>query len=217
MADAESLRRIVHDICATLFDVGLARAVNYPQKSSSGDAHCISWPRHANASGTTFETSMLRRYSLLLRYSEYTALLQDGALLQLTYWLRGRDVVRHRLHYQAAPVLLDEGLSFDDFLELASTEELLKSLTAPASLRFDYDPAAAAPNHPSSHLTICGAHCRIPVSHPLSPAQFVKFVVQHYYPDRWAEHPRVGRMHENNFDPCISDDDMRRLHVRCKE
>lgn len=215
MADAESLRRIIHDICATLVDVRLARVANYPLKTSSGEDHCISWPRHPDASGATFEPSVLHRYGLLLRYGEYTILFDDGALLQLTYWLRGRDVVRHRLHYQAAPVILDEDLSFDEFLELAGTDDLLKSLTAPASLRFDYDPAATTPEHPASHLTICGAHCRIPVSHPLSPGQFVKFVVQHYYPESWTEHARVRELHENNFDGCITDDDMRRLHVRC--
>lgn len=216
MADAKSLRREINDICETLVDVGLVLDPNYPVVSSDGT--CVSWPRRADAAGTLFESALLSRYAALLRHREYTMLLRDGALMQITYWVSGRYVIRHRLHYMGAPLdfRAHAGTAFGDVLEHSTAEELLEQATSPASLRFDYDPEAAGPAHPAAHLTVCGDDCRIPVSNPLSPGKFAKFVLQHYYRDTWDKHSRVRELHESGFDPCITADDECRVHVRCR-
>lgn len=215
MADTESLRRAIHDICITLVDVGLVLDPNYPIVSSDGT--CVSWRRHQDASGTSFESAMFRRYAAMLRHRDYTMLLRDGAVLQLSYWVTSRNVSRHRLSYLGAPIDFGAHVdtAFGDVLEYSTAEELLEQATSPASLRFDYDPAAAKPAHPASHLTVCGADCRIPVSHPLSPGGFVKFILQHYYLDTWNSQSRVREIHESGCDPCITSDDQRRVHVQC--
>ncbi|MFG2947570.1 DUF2290 domain-containing protein [Streptomyces adustus] len=54
-----------------------------------------------------------------------------------------------------------------------------------SAVRFDYDPSAAAPEHPVSHLTIKSAHCRIA---PLHVGRFADFTLRHFYSDLWPAH-----------------------------
>jgi hypothetical protein len=55
-----------------------------------------------------------------------------------------------------------------------------------APLRFDFDPEAATPFHPTSHLHLGDSESRIPVSAPLSMGAFIRFIFHIFYPSLWA-------------------------------
>lgn len=123
-------------------------------------------------------------YLLWVAEGMYTAALVDGALLQLTYTFRRGDVTGHRLAYVPCPVevpreLLQQ-LSIEEAVEFSKPASL-GGIPARTVVRIDYDPVAAAPGHPSTHLTLNGPNCRIPVYAPVSAARFIHFVLTHFY------------------------------------
>ena len=127
----------------------------------------------------------------------YNAMLDDGALIQMSYLFEGRSLKRHRLAYMGAPgpAPADESGAADD--------GVMATDGPPTVFRFDYDDQDH-PNgvtHPKSHLTIGrNEHCRIPVSHPVTPSQFLDFVLRHFYPSDLVELPSFT----DNFPPCLS-------------
>jgi hypothetical protein len=126
-----------------------------------------------------------------VRSQAYSALLFDGALLQVTYDFVGDDLRGHRLAYIPCPFSLD--------LDLLRTEPILDVLELyedqgsanvrlRASIRFDFDPDAQQLGHAAAHATLNAPHCRIPCVSALSLGHFVAFVFQHFYPEIWHVH-----------------------------
>ncbi|MGA5102646.1 DUF2290 domain-containing protein [Streptomyces cellulosae] len=121
----------------------------------------------------------------------YSALLFDGALLQLTYDVEGGAVSGHRLAYIPCPYRIDpEMIQIDPVLDVLDLhiEADPTSIVLHSAVRFDYDPGSAAPGHPASHLTINSAHCRIACAAPMHVGRFADFIFRHFYPDLWAAH-----------------------------
>ncbi|HMJ35215.1 MAG TPA: DUF2290 domain-containing protein [Baekduia sp.] len=116
--------------------------------------------------------------------SQYSAVLPDASLLQMTYDVVGGSVVGHRLAYVPCPVLVDEDLIREaGFVDVVEThlDEGIASVVLRSPVRFDFDPEAASPGHPASHLTFNGPDCRIACVAPMHPFHFLDFVFRHYY------------------------------------
>jgi len=133
----------------------------------------------------------VRTYRRWAEAGEYSALLPDGALLQIRYRVGGGMITAHRLAYVPCPYRIDE-----DLLALAPLSEVLEvhasephdDITMQTAIRFDFDPGAATEGHPSMHLTLNVASCRIACEAPMGPPAFARFVFQNFYRERWAEH-----------------------------
>lgn len=128
----------------------------------------------------------VEHYRNWINTGTYSAVLLDGALLQMTYDVEGGRVVGHRLAYIPCPYalnaeLMDEGVPIGDIVDLHDGESPI--LASP--VRFDFDPASARPGHPPAHLTINGSDCRIAVVAAMHPLQFVDFVFRNFYPALW--------------------------------
>lgn len=162
----------------------------------------ISWVRKSPESMISdFSYLTVGNYLEWARRDDYSALLPDGSLIQMTYTLSGTEIVGHRLCYVPSPVttladwreaIESEGWIGGDYAEIVS-EILLESHSHSAlksMVRFDYDPRNARIGHPSSHLTINSVDCRIPCIAPLSPFDFVGFIFEHFYP---AERRRLDQ------------------------
>jgi hypothetical protein len=134
----------------------------------------------------------------------YSAVLFDGAILQISYDFERHGVVGHRLCYYPCPFDIDEDLLREeplvDVIDLHRNS--LQSQTHLRSpCRFDYDENNLSATHPTVHLHIIRAHCRWPVTHPINLGEFINFVFRHFYPQIWAVHSflrnwpseRVGR------------------------
>lgn len=148
---------------------------------------------------------------------QYTALLADGALMQISYSFVGEDILKHRLAYVPCPVVLDAELltayPVVDVLDL-TLEQDGHAMTMASPIRFDFDLLAASEEHPHSHLTINATHCRIPCLAPLKVGHFVQFVFQNFYPDLWVEHEYLHEFDRGGFGPpTVSDSQAQGLHM----
>ena len=135
-------------------------------------------------------------YETLAGARAYTVLLDDGALVQMQYRFGTKGLLHHRLALLGAP-----------------TGEVGTTGGSATVLRFDFDvqehPGGRVV-HPKSHLTIglC-EHCRIPVSSPLTPAQFLRFILRNFYPPDGPSLPSFGA----KFAECISQPERQIVHM----
>lgn len=191
----DALRRQINSLLEDLFD--LSALANYNLTYLDEASGRVSWVRQSTESLIAdFSHLTIGNYLQWARGEDYSALLPDGSLIQMTYTLSGSEIVGHRLCYVPSPVttivdwkdvIEEEGWLGGDYAELISALLLesheysaLKSI-----IRFDYDPASAGIGHPPSHLTINSVECRIPCIAPLAPADFVSFIFEHFYPMEW--------------------------------
>lgn len=185
--------RVVRDDINNLLDYLLQSGIAVYINTVSIDGTRVSW--NALDPSIPFLTSRgdpcledYRRWALAGAYSAY---LFDGALLQLTYDVEGGEITGHRLAYIPCPYRLDPGmLRLDPLLDVVDIHaaDNPTGMVLHSAVRFDYDPASAAPGHPASHLTINSAHCRIACAAPMHVGRFADFVFRHFYPHIWFAH-----------------------------
>lgn len=126
-----------------------------------------------------------------VKSGHYSAVMLDGALLQLAYRIDLGRVVGHRLALVPCPVRVDEDLLADgepllDVVEIHLSAQSVEGLMMRSQVRFDFDVHAAGDGHPASHMTVSGPNCRVPCVAPLHPYRFMDFVYRHFYPELWA-------------------------------
>jgi len=151
----------------------------------------VSW--HSSSGGRAFlesnEHPSIEQYLVWLEAGQYSALLFDASLLQITYEVEGGEVVGHRLGYFPCPYdidreLLHSGEPAADVVEIyRDSDAILRS-----PIRFDFDPDAGGPGHPASHMTLNSVSCRIACVAPLGILRFLDFIFCHFYPDLRAVH-----------------------------
>ena len=128
-------------------------------------------------------------YQALATSRIFNMALRDGALIQMQYEFQNRRIARHRLAFNPAPYAPEE-YPEEDVAEDASFRSrfdftaISDRTVVPVPFRFDFDePNAIDLEHPKSHLTLGQSEfCRIPVSAPLTPMQFMDFVLRNFYP-----------------------------------
>jgi hypothetical protein len=188
----DALRRQINSILDDLY--GLNCISSYNISYLDEDSGRISWARKSeDAMITDFDHITVDNYLQWADQDDYSALLPDGSMLQLTYTLSGSTIVGHRLCYVPSPITSlgewaakpeketwlgsDYAVIVSDRLADSHEHAALRSV-----VRFDYDPANAAKGHPASHLTINSVDCRIPCIAPLTPGEFISFIFEHFYP-----------------------------------
>lgn len=211
-----ALHQGLEALLTALLDSGLALEIN----GLAVEPSRVTWqPRR---SAVPFlgnrQHATVEQYLLWLANGEFCAVLVDGSLLQLTYDVDAGQVSGHRLAYIPCPYeldqdLLDEGFSIEElvrFYEASPTDAV--ALRSP--VRFDYDPAAAKPGHPASHLTINSAACRIACVAPIHMGRFVDFIFRHFYPEQHRDHPELfAEALSHVGSAVIADDDRATPHI----
>jgi hypothetical protein len=129
------------------------------------------------------------QYRAWIAAGAYSAVLFDGALLQITYDVNGGRISGHRLAYIPCPYdidisLLATGEPVADIVDLYRDEDA--AFRSP--IRFDFDPRAAKAGHPAVHMTFNGSDCRIGCIAPVHVLRFTDFVFRHFYASLWAAH-----------------------------
>lgn len=138
-----------------------------------------------NTAFTLKDNSYIELYSELIKNREYNLKFIDGSLVQMLYKFdnRGRSIAGHILSFypNLSEYYLDvELLINEDDLDNQISKILNKQII-PFPLRFDYSQIIQE-NHPASHLTLGNyTNCRIPVSRPISPKQFILFILNNFY------------------------------------
>ncbi|MDD6772178.1 DUF2290 domain-containing protein, partial [Inconstantimicrobium porci] len=110
--------------------------------------------------------------------------LVDGGIFQMLYWVEDNCIIKHRLAYFPS-------YSFEEFQnnpEIYENDELYGDVVnrqvMPVIVRVDYDKkdVKSSIRHPYSHMTLGQyTNCRIPVIKPLSPNEFVSFILDNFY------------------------------------
>jgi hypothetical protein len=186
----EDLRRAIDEFALGLLEVGIAVDLNKAVSLSQPNRRVlITW---ANAGISTpftdFEFATLSEYLQYVQDRQFSALLFDGSLIQISYTVEGGDdVIDHRLCWYPCPAYFRP-----EDLELAPLEDIIRStpsteLRCRGPLRFDYSPFQARDGHSPCHLHAFQEDCRVPVRGPVDLVTFANFIFGHFYPAEWAE------------------------------
>lgn len=188
---SEEVRRAIDDFCLNLIETGIAIDMNKAVCLGQPDRKTlVTWASAGiSTSFTDYEFATLNEYLQFIEARQFSALLFDGALLQISYTVhRDEEVVDHRLCWYPCPVHLTR-----EDLEVAPIEEIVRSTPVTAMrcrgpVRFDFSPHQTKEGHSSSHLHVFQEGCRVPVKGPLDLYTFSNFVLSHFYPKPWAFH-----------------------------
>jgi hypothetical protein len=235
---ASSLRREVERLVTALLRANLAIEAQAVISTSSGNRQAISWGGGRGSSiSSEIPSATIAEYRRLLRDGEYSCVLTDGSLLQLSFVLERESIVKHRMVYFPCPLVFEKDeldvvgeLSFTELFELALSEEFaldsdamdpdsypdIGRLRLRAPLRFDFDLEAMRVGHPGSHLHLSDESVRWAIFGPLSVGHFVRFVFRHFYPSVWAENEFLRTWPTPLGSRCVSVDEEKELFIDCR-
>lgn len=183
----QTLRMAVQNALDFLMDEELVLFTNQVVAARSR----VTWGA-ADAFAFSDGLATVSEYLSWVRSGQYSAVMVDGSLLQLTYDFDGHEVQGHRLAYVPCPVAAPRELLLEspicDSVE-AYLEGGVDAIKLRSPMRFDYDSRAAGPGHPASHFTFNAPACRIACVSPVHPGRFFAFVYRQFYPDLASRHP----------------------------
>lgn len=178
----------------------------------------ITWANNNNVPGDTFrfDSPTISEYQQWVDSQGYSAILFDGAIIQISYDFLHSELIGHRLLYFPCPFDMDMEL-----LDEISLSELIKlyceggadHVRLRTPIRFDFDPKSWSSSHPASHMTFQWAHTRIAVNSPLSLGHFIQFVFHNFYPTYWNMHTFLNQWHREDLDVTISPEERSFLHL----
>lgn len=172
-------------IIRRMIETGLSNQQNYPTMTSAGHNHEIGISGAPALSMSMKDERYNRIYDGLDKAGAYHIKMIDGALVQMCYRFRKRTVMAHRLCVFPAPHLENYDSDPASYEKDALYADIVGDSIVHVPIRFDYDATESKHidvRHPKSHLTLGQyPNCRIPVTAPLSPARFIKFVLRNFY------------------------------------
>lgn len=191
------------------------------KKIERGGLTRVSWsaPRKATL-GELFrgEFATLDDYHSWLKSEAYSAVLYDGAILQMSYDFEGDQLTGHRLVYYPCPFDVDEDLlrsePMSDVIDLYRENES-STVRLRSPLRFDCDIENQSEDHPGSHLTFLSSDCRLALVAPISPGHFVRFLFKHFYPTLWSSLEFIRDWPQRLGERTITAEQKGSLHVSC--
>ena len=152
------MRNKIDRLIDELFAAKLAIDSNTPVEVKSHGEVIVTWSNEVSLSSLFEKSSTLDEYRETLRRRWYSAILFDGAMLQMSYTFSGNTLIKHRLTFYPCPIRFAaselEDFTLDELLEILEARDMKDRLRLEGPLRFDYDIAAGTKNHPASHLTI---------------------------------------------------------------
>ncbi len=124
-------------------------------------------------------------YAEMNKERNYNLKLIDGALLLLQYRFDGETLDAHRLCFFPNPERIIFQECPEEYLEDDIYLDIIDPRNVVVPIRFDYDSREGSVKeviHPAAHMTLGQyENCRIPVSRPLTPYQFISFVIRNFY------------------------------------
>lgn len=208
---AKDIEKEISTITATLVGASLCDEQNMPSKK----IHTRTGVVDIGVSGDVSFSASMRNISYADAYREiestnsYNLKMIDGALIQLLYRVTNDNfLISHRLSFYSSPSH-ETYQNEPEIYELDSIySDFIKKHIVPFPIRFDFnlnDNLHIDGEHPKSHLTL-GQYkgCRIPVTAPVGPATFVKFILKNFYNSAYSAKPDVNAMSCIGFDTCIT-------------
>ena len=210
MPTPENIKNQVDGMIRYLVEVGLASDQNFAFRRNIGGGRVeITFPQAEHVSIAMKDRAYQGIYEHLMRERAYSAMMPDGALVQMMYIFNGLGLQCHRLAFFPAPHLEE----FQNNPEIYMVDEIYADVVSrnivPFPLRFDYDVPEGIHKkieHPKSHLTLGQyENCRIPVTAPMTPYWFIAFILRNFYHiafHRYADKlPRFDDVFHESIDP----------------
>ncbi|MBP2833810.1 DUF2290 domain-containing protein [Aquimarina sp. U1-2] len=155
----------------------------------------IVWSGYKDISSALKNLSYEEIYRECIKERAFNFKLIDGALLQFMYSCKRDSILKHRLAFYPNPDVERFQDNPSDFEEVHFGKELFaeiyekKALIFPVRFDFDIDEKKYVEHdHCYSHLTLGNyKNCRIPVSKPITPFKFVRFILKSFYFNRYKE------------------------------
>ena len=220
MATPAQIRGEVDSLLRLLIDNDIALYVSRVVMERQASSTRITWPSRSQnwrlGFGKPFGS--IDEYVAWLESGEYSAILFDGSMLQISFEFQWKDLIAHRLAYYPCPIELtdeEQGL----LLELPVLEVIEAYADArdrfrtKSPIRFDFDAEAGTSAHPASHMTMLTNDCRLPVYGPLSLGHFVTFVFRNFYPKICEQHEFVKTWPSRVERQTINPSEQRHLHI----
>lgn len=187
----------------------------------SGTMSRVTWrpPSRGQAQLIASEFASVSEYCGHLQNQAYSAILFDGALLQISYGFTRNALTSHRLCYYPCPFALEpEELLVEPLLDVMEVYKHAGAdyLRLRSPVRFDYAPDHASEEHPASHAHMLWPHCRCAVVAPLSLGHFARFVFSHFYPELWKEHEFLRSLPQQLGPKTITANEEAQLHFSCR-
>lgn len=174
----------VQRLTAHLVETGLVDDQQFPVWRES-DVVEITFGNAGYMSVALGGTPYAEVYSDFVRHRVFNAKLLDGALIQMMYLFADGALRQHRLAFFPSPHLERFERDPESYEADRMYADIVARSVLPLPIRFDYDSRDERHvdlAHPKSHLTLGEyAHCRIPVTAPLTPHRFVDFILRSFY------------------------------------
>jgi len=180
------VKQQIESLVIYLVDIGIASDQNFPFRRSNYDGKIeVTFPGAMHVSVAMRDKSYAEIYDHLIRERAYNIKMVDGAMIQMMYLFDDTTLETHRLAFFPSPYLEE----FQNYPEIYLEDEIYADIVAKNivtfPLRFDYDAREGVfreLEHPKSHLSLGQyANCRIPVSAPVTPYQFINFILRNFY------------------------------------
>lgn len=217
MLNPSAIYSQIQQLTVELIETGLCEAQNFPSiVSSPGNVKEVGIT-HADNSLFLKNISYSEMHRELSKNRFYNIKLIDGALLSMLYRFKDEKLLAHRLAYFPSPDLEAFQNEPELYLEDEVYIDVLDRRIVTVPLRFDYDSSKETSKpiiHPKSHLTIGQyKNCRIPVSAPLTPYQFVSFIMLNFYHTAQQKFEKKFTVFKESFERSIFDEEVELLHV----
>lgn len=191
--------RMLSSFCETLIENELALGVqSHVVQTLGAGLSRVCWVSQSSAGCASDEDHYIRtldlelsEYLRCLRTGDYSLLLNDGSLIQVSSDFRGSEVVASRFCYIPCLVKFDlseiriddEIFPVEDFILELSATELLDRLCLRPPFRFELDPENKKEDHALNHVHMGKSASRVPVSAAMCWDQFARFVLSNFHPD----------------------------------
>lgn len=199
----------INDLTSCLIASSISSDQNFP--SLNENKHIIEInPSVKNSDNSVFLKSLSYSdiYEKLNKDRNYNIKTIDGALITLQYRFLSNELLAHRLAFFPNPDLDNFQQEPEVYLEDEIFADIINRRVIAIPFRFDYDKDSAKPQiHPKCHLTL-GQYpdCRIPVSSPLTPYQFINFIISNFYNS--SKLNIKIRKYNNFFDESLFEEEM---------
>jgi hypothetical protein len=222
LSHSEILNQI-RELISRLIESGLSDDQNFPfEKMLSKDTFSVTFPGSEHTSIAMKDTSYNELYDRLKEERAYVIRMADGSLIQMMYLFKNGELLQHRLAFFPSPYLEEFQNDPEIYLEDEIYADIISKKIVPFPIRYDYDVRDGVfkeLEHPKSHLTLGQyTNCRIPVSSPLAPTQFIDFVLRNFYHTAHTKYCDILDIHsKKTFKKCISDVELNVIHVSVPE
>lgn len=213
------LKNDINEITSALVGRSVIEDQNYPYvKECGGDSCKIGFAGDQmvglGLSSASYETI----YNGFVGGRAFNFMMLDGGIVQMSYIVQGGEVSAHRLAYYPNPRIGSFQEHPDEYDRDDYLTEINERRNVLTLVRFDFDASERSFKpvlHPRSHLTLGQySRCRIPVSAPLSPVSFVRFLLRHFYSNGSTDFAQIlphGSTYD--FDRTLDPVEAREIHV----